>query len=66
MGLCLADQVNETHLQLNLGAGAQVELVLGMILHASTNPSYLRPWDSEGQVVPPGEQSVRSLAAAKM
>eukprot|EP01051_Picozoa_sp_SAG22_P008755 SAG22_NODE_687_length_7913_cov_2.611851_8_plen_125_part_00 len=57
-------QVNGRYLQLNLGAGAQVELSLGMVLHANTSPSYLRPWDTEGELVPPHDQSIRALAEA--
>jgi hypothetical protein len=57
-------QVDGQHLQLNLGAGAQVEISLGMVLHANTSPSYLRPWDTEGESVPPHEQSIRALAEA--
>ena len=59
-------QVNGRHIQINLGAGAQLDLELGMILHANTDPSYLRPWDIEGATASPKEQSIRSMQAAKM
>ena len=57
-------EVSGRFLQLNLGAGAQVELDLCMELHANTDPSYLRPWDVEGQAVPPQQQSRRAIATA--
>ena len=55
-------EVGGRYLQLNLAAGAQVEIELGVVLHANTDPSYLRPWDTEGEQVPPQAQSIRSLA----
>ena len=54
--------VDGKHLQVKLAPGAQVDINLGMVLHASTDPSYLRPWDDASSTQTPQSQSIRSMA----
>ena len=56
--------VDGKHLQVKLAPGAQVDINLGMVLHASTDPSYLRPWDDPTSTQTPQSQSIRSMAEA--
>ena len=53
--------VNGPHLEIVLNPGAQCDIKLGMVLHANTDPSYLRPWDEADAIIKPKAQSVRSI-----
>jgi len=57
--------VNDKHLQLRLAAAAQAEVMLGMELNSSADPSYARPWDDFGGSSHP-QSNVGDAGGARM